>query len=158
MKYAEFKKGQWKEAWQCCMFSEKQTSLSAQMHVARERKLLGALAHPVAERFKTHLWGYPWALLEIPFKPDPLKPSNVLKPTEFPIPPVRPYNMFCSVNFPDFLMLLMKGQVCARGDGALVGGAWALWAVSLASPLWSLWSWSCLHMMLRREEQFLWRF
>lgn len=98
-----------------------------------EGNLLEALACPVAERFKIHLWGYFWALLEIPLKPDSLKPSNVLKSTEFPIPSARAHNIFCSANFPDFLMILMKGQVCMlEGTGALVEDAWAL----LGCPCW----------------------
>lgn len=49
----------------------------------------------------------------------------LLKPTEFPVSSVRAHNMFCSANFPDFLMLMMKGHARERVEhwGRCLGSA-----------------------------------
>lgn len=104
----------------------RQANLSCQLKSTWPGKgnLLRASADLVAEWFKTYLWVYFWALLETSLKPDSLKPSSVLKPTVFPVPSVRTHYTFCSANFPYFLMVLVKGQVCMlEGTRALVEGA-----------------------------------
>lgn len=50
----------------------REANLSCQLKSTSQGKgnLPGASAHLVAVWFKPHLWGYFWASLEIPFKPD----------------------------------------------------------------------------------------